>query len=420
MSKQVAIIPLERIKRIAIILGQGKSLTQIKGSADYVINGGFYSMTTGKAVGHLKVDGKVLSKEAWNCWGFRWDHGADIRMDVVPDSGGANYISGTGLLTRDLGKDSKLSYPGEQGGVRGRSAIGISGDSLVLYCTGDGTKDGKNPEGVRDELVSLGCDRAIMLDSGGSSQCSFPDGNINSIRRVHNYIAVWLNSEESSGSEDDMGKKVVLDPGHGVETAGKRSPDGKYFEHEFNLDMAKRIKKHLERHGVSVTLTRTTEKDVTLAKRVQIANNISGLDLFVSLHSNASGNGSVWTDPDGFGIYTSAAGATAGRNKAANAILARAKSAGINIWGGGLFHNVELYVLKNTVAAACLIEHGFHTNKAETELLKSDAYRAKLAVVDAKGILDYLGIAWKEEVTENKESGFVCPHCGKPLQIVKG
>ena len=145
-----------------------------------------------------------------------------------------------------------------------------------------------------------------------------------------------------------------------------------------------------------MTLTRSTENDVTLQKRVSISNTTSP-NLFVSIHSNASGSGATWTAPDGYGIYTSKAGATAERNIAANKILARAKEADIALWGNGLFHDNSLYVLKNTVAPAVLIEHGFHTNYAETQLLKSDVYRQKLAEVDTKGILDYLGIDWIEE-----------------------
>ena len=213
-----------------------------------------------------------------------------------------------------------------------------------------------------------------------------------------------------------------------METAGKRSPDGTYLEHEFNLDMAKRLKAHLERHGVSVTLTRTTEHDVSIQDRANVSNAI-GPDLFVSLHSNASGNGTDWTSPDGYGIYTSAAGETAERNKAARAILARAKEAGIKLWGGGLFHDADdgkkdIAVLWRTVAPAVLIEHGFHTNKAEVEALKNPEYRAELALVDAKGILDYLGIAWVDEPATDpetpKESAFVCPCCGARLKIEKG
>ena len=191
-------------------------------------------------------------------------------------------------------------------------------------------------------------------------------------------------------------KKVCLDPGHGEETAGKRSPDGTYRECEFALDMAWRIKTILERHGVAVTLTRSTGNDVSLADRVKIANAIPGLDLFVSLHSNAAGSGAAWMSARGYGIYTSAEGETAGRNIAANKLLARAKEAGVGLWGGGLHHNGSLYVLKHTTAPAVLIEHLFHDNREDVALLKDPAYRDKLAQVDSNGILDYLGIAWQE------------------------
>lgn len=413
MSKQIALIPFDKIKRIAILTGEGRSLSQVKGEADYIMNGGFYDMTTFKPTGHLKADGKVLGTSGWNCWGFLWDTGPDIHMDVVPDKGGKNYLSGVELIS----PSGKLTYTKDVGGKRGRTAIALAPDSLILYCSGDGTKDASTPESLKDELAAYGATSALMLDGGGSSQCSFPSGDIKSTRRVQNYIAVWLN-DETEKEDEDM-KTVVLDPGHGVETAGKRSPDGKYLEHEFALDMANRLKAQLERHGVKVILTRSTENDVSLAARVKTANNANP-DLFVSLHSNASGE--TWTDPSGYGIYTSAAGETTGRNKAANAILARAKAAGIELWGNGLFHDISLYVLKNTTAPAVLIEHGFHTNINEVELLKTDVYRDLLAKVDAQGILDYLGIAWVEEDEEETYEPVpwcVCPYCGGKLKIMK-
>lgn len=440
MSKQIAMVPLSSIARLAILPGSGRSLAQMKGSADYIINGGFYSMTTGKPTNHLKVNGKVLAKEAWNCFGFRWDAGADLRMDVVPDSGGENYIGGVELLTPGLGEGGKLSYPAEVGGVRGRSAMGIAGDKLVLYCSGDGTKDGKTPEQLRDELAALGCTRAIMLDGGGSSQCDFRGEKISSARRVHNYIAVWLTEE---GKKEMEKKRVVLDPGHGVETAGKRSPDGTYLEHEFNLDVARRIKAKLERHGVEVILTRSTQHELfpgdpnaDLAARVKISNTAKP-DLFVSIHSNAydpegdadgDGNPVDWSEASGYLIVTSAAGETAGRNRAARAILARAKDAGIQLHGGGLQHALY-YVLRHTNDPAVLIEHGFHTNIREVELLKNSVYRDLLAKVDAQGILDYLGIPWADEPATGTETPekpgeetacICCPHCGGRLKIEKG
>lgn len=406
----IAKLPLDRIERISVLTGGGRSLTQVKGDADYIINGGFYDMGTGKPTGHLKANGSVLARESWSIWGLRWDTGPDIRMDVVPDSGGKNYISGVELIS----PSGSLSYVREVGGTRGRTAMGLTEDSLILYCTGDGTRDACTPEKLKEEMEELGCTRAIMLDGGGSSQCSFPEGAIHSNRRVHNYVAVWMKKEKE---ETPMSEKVVLDPGHGVETAGKCSPDGSYYEHEFALDMAKRMKRHLERHGVKVTLTREDEHDVSLSSRVKIANGIKDLDLFVSLHSNAAGDGSEWKSARGYGIYTSAAGESAGRNKAANKILARAKEMGLTMWGGGLHHNRSLYVLRNTVAPAVLIEHLFHDNKEDAAKLKDAGFRSEMAEANVKGILDYLGIAWKEETREHV---CVCPYCGKPLSIVKG
>ena len=225
-----------------------------------------------------------------------------------------------------------------------------------------------------------------------------------------------------------MAKKVVLDPGHGVETPGKCSPDKSYYEHEFNLDMAYRMKAILERHGVAVTLTRYDEHEpvihsdpammerFSLAERVKVANTVRP-DLFVSIHSNAAGMGG-WMNARGYGIYTSCAGDTAGRNIAAGKVLARIKKAGVRLWGDGLHHEM-FYVLKNTIDPAMLIEHLFHDNKEDVALLKDGAYRAKLAEANCKGILDYLGIAWVDEPAP-KETGCICPHCGGALKIEKG
>jgi N-acetylmuramoyl-L-alanine amidase len=392
MSKYIKSIPLSSIERMAIVLGNGRLAGKVKADtgADIVCNAGFYNGN--KATHNLQADGVVLGDDGWTRNGYAWDVGGDIKMEVVPAKR-RSYIGAVELLTPMVGIKDNIPYDpkGELGGKRGRTAMALGVGKLILLCTGDGTADAITPETLRDELYKLGAETALMLDGGGSSQCDFGGGQaIYSSRKVHNYLCIWL----KKGGETVDKKTVVLDPGHGVETAGKRSPDGTYFEHEFNLDMANRVKAILERHGIGVTMTRSTAKDVSLERRVKVANGIAGLNLFVSLHSNASGDG--WTSPDGYGIYTSMAGATAGRNIAANKLLARAKEAGIKLWGSGLFHD-GLYVLKNTVAPAILIEHGFHTNRAEVELLKSSTYRDKLAEVDAKGILDYLGVPWQDE-----------------------
>ena len=393
MSKYIASIPLADIARIAILTGNGRSMAQVKGDADYICNAGFYNMTTGRPVGHLKADGAVLAKEVWGCWGFAWDR-ADIKMVALP-AVAKNYISGVEMLSPMIGIHDAMHYRPEVGGSRPRTAMALTGDKLLLYCADSPT----TPEALRDTLYKLGAETAILLDGGGSSQCDFQGKKISSSRRVHNYLAVWLKHDQKE--DKPVSKTVCLDPGHGVESPGKCSPDKSYYEHEFALDMARRIQAHLERCGVRVVLTRTDEHCPTgkadtndLLKRVAISD-AAGADLFVSIHSNASGN--EWSNASGLMIYTSAGPETASRNVAAKAVLSRMTAAGVELRGSPLVHDIELVVTRKTVAPAMLIEYGFHTSRTEVALLKNGSYRAKLAEATAKGVCDFLGVAWEPE-----------------------
>ena len=182
MSKYIAVITRADITRAALVEAGGRSMEQVKAACgcQYIINSWFYDTTTGRPVGNLKIDGTVKATAGWNCWGLTWDKGADIRLDIVPDNGGASYLSGVELLTPTRGPGKALSYSPEYGGTRGRSAVLLAGARVILYCSGDGTADAKTPEGLRDELVSIGCRydqaanlRALGLDAGSSSNCDF-------------------------------------------------------------------------------------------------------------------------------------------------------------------------------------------------------------------------------------------------------
>lgn len=189
---------------------------------------------------------------------------------------------------------------------------------------------------------------------------------------------------------------VCIDPGHGPGTVNG-SPDGTYKEREFAWDMGARITSLLEAAGVSVILTRTEDAKPSLTQRAQVSNNM-GADLFVSIHSNATG-GSGWSNPSGLLIYTSQAGEAAERNKLARAILAKMEEAGVKLFGGGLAH-YGYTVLTATTAPAVLIEYGFHTNVHDVALLKDTIYRGELAKATVWGILAYLGVAEAEEDKE--------------------
>ncbi len=216
MSKYIQRVRLGHIKRLALVTGGGRSLEQVKAAEqpDLICNAGFFE-ALGKPTHHLKADGVVRAKASWGCWGYAWDSGGDIRLCALPDETRENYIGGYELLTPMVGINDALNYGAELGSRRGRTAMALDGEHLILYVSGDGTADAATPEELRDELYTLGAETAIMLDGGGSAQCDFGDGQvIDSTRPVDSYLCVWLDSDNE---EDHMDKTYyTVTPSVGV------------------------------------------------------------------------------------------------------------------------------------------------------------------------------------------------------------
>lgn len=204
--------------------------------------------------------------------------------------------------------------------------------------------------------------------------------------------------------------RVCIDAGHDAKNVNA-SPDKTYYEHEFCLDVAQRIKAHLERAGLIVVMTRTGGEEVSLAERCRIANDAKA-DVFVSIHTNAAGGAGWYTAQDGL-RWNTVEGWSAhvikkgfGAERLAEAIRAHAilmlgcKDRGVR--------EDNYQVLRDTNMPAVLIEHGFHTHREEVEKLKTDSYRALCAESDARGVCDYLGVKWDDEpIIETPECRFI-------------
>lgn len=396
--KKIASIPLDKIQRLSIVVtGCQKTLAQVKGEtgADFILNGGMWN-ADGSPCRGLKAEGKLLSAAPWgDLAGYGWDTPQDIRQTTRWQEFD-NYICTSPLIVGGKPLD-KLPYDAAQGGRRPRSAMGQIGDSLVLYCTDDGL----TPEQLRDELAAQGCTSAMMLDSGGSSQCDFDGQVIRASRKVHNWICAWTKKEaatEPPEREESVSKLIVcLDPGHGPGNVNG-SPDGSYKEHEFTWDMYGRIKPLLEAKGITVVGTRTEEEVPSLTARANVSNGANA-DLFVSIHSNAAGNDG-WYNASGFVAYTSSGPDSAPRNQAASAIINRVHAAGISLFSNPLAH--ERYtVLVKTDAPSVLMECAFHTSKTDVENLKSPVWRDTLAKAVCAGICDFLGLEIQEDEPES-------------------
>lgn len=194
--KLTAEIPLENIERIQLYINsRKKSLATVRAEtgADYALNGGLYDTTTYIPCVATKADGIIYGTAPWQEQGYGWKTD-DPALMTLP-AGTRNYLAGNLLV--EAGKPvAKLHYDSAQGGRRGRSAMGTKGRALCLYCSKDGYSVAATPETLRDELAGLGWTDAIMLDSGGSSQCDFSGDRIVSSRPVQNLILVFLKRTE--------------------------------------------------------------------------------------------------------------------------------------------------------------------------------------------------------------------------------
>ena len=92
----------------------------------------------------------------------------------------------------------------------------------------------------------------------------------------------------------------IFDPAHGVNTLGKRSPDGKHLEYLWSRDMITRITILLGKIGYSWGVTNTSDNEIGLGKRVKAANaSPYSNKLLISLHNNAASSLDEWTTAHG-------------------------------------------------------------------------------------------------------------------------
>jgi len=196
--------------------------------------------------------------------------------------------------------------------------------------------------------------------------------------------------------------KIVLDAGHGPDTAGKRTPkfdDGTFMhEHEFNNAVVLLLSDKLNKTSkFSVGISSSSVVDVSLSERVNYERSIKA-DLFLSVHANALAN--VWGTPRGIESFYNQ-GSTKGKqycNLIQSGLITDAKlyNRGAKSAPGPKYPH-SLYVLKNTYGPAVLVECGFMDNKDEARLLMSNDYRELIAQSLFESICLIFNITFEEE-----------------------
>ena len=217
-------------------------------------------------------------------------------------------------------------------------------------------------------------------------------------------------------------KRIVLDPGHGGKDKGAIGPNGVY-EKDIVLAIARKLKTAIERNtGCEVILTRTDDRFLSLEERTAIAN-AKKADLFVSIHTNAHEDRSLYgtetyflnlsKDEESARVAALENATSTRKISDLEAILhdlmlntkisessRLAKEVQCNIINklqknyNGLrdlgVKQAPFYVLLGAEMPSVLIETAFISNKREERLLKSREFQENLAGGIAAGISSYI------------------------------
>lgn len=153
-----------------------------KTGCSHIINGYLFN---GKflPVGWCVIDGKIISRDAYQDWGV--SIGSDGKPQMLTDRGGS-FLSGVPIL-----KAGAKLYRGLTADVArsaARTAVGwMPNGKVCLWCD----KTSLTRDQLQDKLLGLGVSDALMLDGGGSTQGIFPKGTVASTRKVPTLLLFW-------------------------------------------------------------------------------------------------------------------------------------------------------------------------------------------------------------------------------------
>lgn len=193
--------------------------------------------------------------------------------------------------------------------------------------------------------------------------------------------------------------KILIDAGHGIDTPGKRSPDGSFLEYLWNRQEAYLVLARLRAGGFDADLVVTETNDITLRTRAKRVNRVcdrlgASNVLLVSIHANAAGNGKSWMNATGWECHTSP-GKTRSDELAETFYksfesafpekrMRRDWSDGDSDWES------NFYILTKTRCPAVLLENFFYDNRSECAWLLLEWTKVRIADAIVAGLKKFL------------------------------
>lgn len=186
-------------------------------------------------------------------------------------------------------------------------------------------------------------------------------------------------------------KKIGLDAGHGLNTAGKQTPDG-IKEWTLNDKVRDKVVKILSDYEVEIINTDEDEgnTDESLSYRVNKYLK-AGVDAFVSIHHNAYTG--TWNSAIGVEVYTDV-NCTAKDTQLANLIYDRMVKY-IGLRGRGV-KKMNFAVINQNSIPAVLCEGGFMDSTTDYKVITSDSGQTAYAKAVAEALISFLDLKKKE------------------------
>lgn len=192
-------------------------------------------------------------------------------------------------------------------------------------------------------------------------------------------------------------KFVIIDNGHGIDTAGKCSPDGRLREWEWTRRAARRLAASLAERGIRSSLLVPEECDISLDVRVARANALARAHdgaVLISLHTNAATATPRWSTASGWTAWVCPTASWDARRLAAflaDAAIVRGLTGNRYIPPCG-YRTAPFAICRRTICPAVLTENMFHDNRDDVELLLSDEGLEKLVNLHVDALVNYYEI----------------------------
>jgi len=224
--------------------------------------------------------------------------------------------------------------------------------------------------------------------------------------------------------------KILIDNGHGIQTKGKRSPDGKLLEYAYTRELARQIVAALKARGYDSELLVPEDDDISLEERVRRINKICltyepsspahrhGLPhnrhgrprpaispscpapighpnvILISIHVNAAGDGTQWMNATGWSCYT-----CKGQTQSDTLANCLYEAAIKNFPGRRIRTDYSdkdsdweenFYLLRKSLCPAVLTENFFMDNKTDLACLQSVEGKRSVVTTHIEGIVEWL------------------------------